>query len=126
MDDRAFCLPWDKNFALTPLGQTVVYGELRKIYSRLRFRSKIPLCVFCVSLRTVRRGGKFESDMSAEPGRKTAYSNDLRWRIVYQRIAMNLPLVKIAQNLNVAVSTVHRIYRLSTLTCLFSIKSTEP
>ena len=25
---------------------------------------------------------------------------------------MNLPLVKIAQNLNVAVSTVHRIYRL--------------
>ena len=33
--------------------------------------------------------------MSAEPGRKTAYSNDLRWRIVYQRIAMNLPLVKI-------------------------------
>ena len=32
MDDRAICLPWDKNFALTPLGQTVVYGELRKIY----------------------------------------------------------------------------------------------
>ena len=30
MDDRAFCLPWDKNFALTPLGQTVVYGELQK------------------------------------------------------------------------------------------------
>ena len=53
-----------------------------------------------------------ESVMSAEPGRKTAYSNDLRWRIVYQRIAMNLPFVKIAQNLNVAVSTVHRIYRL--------------
>ena len=50
-----------------------------------------------------------ESVMSAEPGRKTAYSNDLRWRIVYQRIAMNLPFVKIAQNLNIAVSTVHRI-----------------
>ena len=48
-----------------------------------------------------------DSVMSAEPGRKTAYSNDLRWRIVYQGIAMNLrmPLVKIAQN--VAVSTVH-------------------
>ena len=53
-----------------------------------------------------------ESVMSAEPGRKTAYSNDLSWRIVYQRIAMNLPFVKIAQNLNIAVSTVHRIYRL--------------
>ena len=36
------------------------------------------------------------------------YSNGLRWRIVYQGIAMNLPLVKIAQN--VAVSTVHRIH----------------
>ena len=53
-----------------------------------------------------------DSVISAEPGRKTAYSNDLRWRIVHQRIAMNLPLVKIAQNLNVAVSTVHHTYRL--------------
>ena len=32
MDDRAICLPWDKNFALTPLGQTVVYRELWEIY----------------------------------------------------------------------------------------------
>jgi len=30
MDDRAICLPWDRNFALTHLGQGVVYGELRK------------------------------------------------------------------------------------------------
>ena len=29
-------------------------------YSRLRSRSKIPLRVFCVSLRTLRRGGQFE------------------------------------------------------------------
>ena len=50
--------------------------------------------------------------MSAEPGRKKAYSSDLRWCIVYQRLAMNLPFEKIAQNLNVAVSTVHRTYRL--------------
>ena len=35
------------------------------------------------------------------------YSNDLRWRIVYQGIAINLPLVKIAQN--VAVSAVDGI-----------------
>ena len=79
--------------------------------------SKIPsrvFCVFCVSLRTPRIEAEglnsTDSVMSAEPGRKTAYSNDLRWRIVYQGIAMNLPLVKIAQN--IAVSTVHRIYRL--------------
>ena len=32
MDDSAICLPWDKNFALTPLRQTVVNRELRKIY----------------------------------------------------------------------------------------------
>ena len=30
MDDRAIHLPWDKNFVWTPLGQTVVYGELWK------------------------------------------------------------------------------------------------
>ena len=53
-----------------------------------------------------------DSLISAEPERKTAYSNDLRWRIVHQRIALNLPLVKIAQNLNVAISTVHHTYRL--------------
>ena len=35
MDETAICLPWDKNFILTPLGQTVVYEELR-IYKRMR------------------------------------------------------------------------------------------
>ena len=69
-------------------------------YSRLRFRSKIPSRVFCASLRNLHKfayahvqAGSLnstESVMSGEPGRKTAYSNDLRWRIVYQRIAINL------------------------------------
>ena len=36
MDDRAVSLPWDKKFVLTPLGQAVVYGELRKIYKRIQ------------------------------------------------------------------------------------------
>ena len=49
--------------------------------------------------------------MSAEPNRKKAYSADLRWRIVYQRIAMNLPFYKIARNLNIAASIAHRIYQ---------------
>ena len=83
--------------------------HVETVYSRLRFHSKIPSRVFYVSLRMPRRGGKFEQYRFSYI-RKTAYSNDLRWRIVYQRIAMNLPLVKIAQTLNVAVSTVHRIY----------------
>ncbi len=47
---------------------------------------------------------------SAEPNRKKAYSVDLRWRIVYQRIAINLPWKDIAKNLNIALSTAHRTY----------------
>ena len=36
MDDIATGLPWDKKFGLTPLRQTVVYGELLEIYKRIR------------------------------------------------------------------------------------------
>ena len=50
--------------------------------------------------------------MSAEPCRKKAYSSDLRWRIVYQCIAMHLPFEKIARNVNVATSTAHCIFKL--------------
>ena len=49
---------------------------------------------------------------SAEPGRKRAYGPELRWRVVYQRIGMNLGFESIAKNLNIAVSTAHRTYRL--------------
>ena len=55
---------------------------------------------------------EFEMAVSAEPCRKKAYSVDLRWRIVYQRIAINLPFTDIAKNLNVAVSTAYRTYRI--------------
>ncbi len=47
---------------------------------------------------------------SAEPNRKKAYSVDLRWRVVYQRIAVNLPFKDIAANLNIAISTAYRTY----------------
>lgn len=46
---------------------------------------------------------------SAEPGRKKAYAIDLRWRIIYQRLAQELPYQTIARNLNIATSTVHRL-----------------
>ena len=49
---------------------------------------------------------------SAEPGRKAAYSADIRWRIVWQRLSMDLCFVEIAERLNIAVSTAHRIYHL--------------
>ena len=48
--------------------------------------------------------------MSAEPGRKRAYSIDIRWRVVYQRIGMELHFYDIARRLNIATSTAHRIY----------------
>jgi len=41
MDDRTIRLPWDKNFVLTPLEQTEVHGELRKIYRNLQGNTEI-------------------------------------------------------------------------------------
>lgn len=55
---------------------------------------------------------EFELARSAEPYRKKAYSVDLRWRVVYQRIAINLPFDDFAKNLNIAASTAHRTYML--------------
>ena len=49
--------------------------------------------------------------MSAEPGHKKPYSTDIRLRVVYQRIGMSHTFQEIAKNLNVAVSTVYRIYK---------------
>ena len=48
---------------------------------------------------------------SAEPGRKAPYAADLRWRMIWQRIGMELPYRTIAANLNVALGTVHHINR---------------
>ena len=41
-----------------------------------------------------------------EPGQTKPYHEDLRWRIVWQRILSNLSIREISANLNVAVSTV--------------------
>ena len=49
---------------------------------------------------------------SAEPGRKKAYQEDLRWRIVYQKIALNYNFCKIAKHLNVSTATAYRVYKL--------------
>ena len=43
MDDRAICLPWDKNLVLTPLGQTIVYGKFTGIYKRIRRYPSVPI-----------------------------------------------------------------------------------
>jgi len=50
--------------------------------------------------------------MSAEPGRKAAYSSDLRWRIIWQRFGMQLCFRKVAENLNISPGTVYNICKL--------------
>ena len=52
-----------------------------------------------------------EMAFSAEPGRKMAYTDDLRWRIVWQRIAQEKPYRDIAKSLNISVGTVHNIWQ---------------
>ena len=49
---------------------------------------------------------------SAEPGRRKAYDCDLRWRMIYQRLARGLHYKDIARNLDVSTSTVYRTYKL--------------
>ena len=48
---------------------------------------------------------------SAEPGRKAAYSVDLRWRVVWQRIVSERSFRQIAQNLNIVHSTASVIFK---------------
>lgn len=50
--------------------------------------------------------------MSAEPGRKTAYSTDLRWRVIWQKLGMGLGYRQIAHHLNISVGTVYNTYKL--------------
>ena len=50
--------------------------------------------------------------MSAEPGRKAAYSVDLRWRVVWQRYGMELSFRQISANLNISSGTVHNVLKL--------------
>lgn len=50
--------------------------------------------------------------MSAKPGRTKSYSADIRNRIVWQKIAMDLSFRGISLNLNIAVGTAYNIYHL--------------
>ena len=48
--------------------------------------------------------------LSSERSRTLPYSNDIRWRMVWQRLSKNLTFSEIAERLNVSLSTVHRVY----------------
>ena len=49
---------------------------------------------------------------SCEPGRSFSYSEDLRWRIIWQKEVMGYTLKDIANNLNIDISTVWRLIKL--------------
>ena len=49
---------------------------------------------------------------SCEPKRSSAYSGDLRWRVVYQREGLELSYERIAANLSIDSSTAKRIVKL--------------
>ena len=53
---------------------------------------------------------------SIEPGRTTAYSKDLRWRIAWQHIAMGLKFIDIAKNLGISAGTACNIVKSFQLT----------
>ena len=50
--------------------------------------------------------------LSIEPGRSKAYSNDIRWRMVYKRCVLGLSCKEIGGQLNVDPSTVYRTVKL--------------
>ena len=50
--------------------------------------------------------------MSSEPWRTSPYSEDLRWKMVWQREILGLKYSRIARNLNVDESTVIRTLQL--------------
>ena len=46
---------------------------------------------------------------SSQPSRSSAYSEDLRWKIIWQRFSLELPVKSVARNLSIDESTVRRI-----------------
>jgi len=59
--------------------------------------------------RAVLNSAMMATGTSYERTRTNAYSEDLRWRIIYQRLALDYSLQRVADNLGVGVATVHRI-----------------
>ena len=49
---------------------------------------------------------------SAELDRKKAYSEDIRWRVVWQKIAFDYPYRDIAKNLSISTGTTYNTYKL--------------
>ena len=63
---------------------------------------------------------------SAEPGKTVAYSDDLRWRVVWQRLGKEKPFRDIAESLNIGLGTVHNIWRLFEHSGQVTAKKSQP
>ena len=63
---------------------------------------------------------------SAEPERKTAYSDDLRWRIVWLRLTRELSYREVAKSLCVSLGTVHNVWRKFVATGEVAAKNQPP
>ena len=50
---------------------------------------------------------------STEPSRRKPYSVDIRWRVVWQHIGMDLSFRSIACRLNISVGTAYKLFELT-------------
>ena len=98
-----------KNFRRRPL-PTKIKREILSTYTALSTK----LAIFCNVQRVMKvrmRIFKFLTSVtmaSCEPGRTSAYSEDLRWRMVWQREALGKKCKEVAANLCVDPATVSR------------------
>ena len=65
-----------------------------------------------MTLNSVRRYKRHvKQEMSAEPSRRRAYTPDIGWRVVWNRIGLDMTFGDIGRRLQIAPSTAHRLYK---------------
>ena len=83
--------------------------HIQGFYSILQKKKKPMRCACVYFLNRVVQVMAAMGSCACEPARKSAYSNDLRWRMVWQLEVLGYKLKRVASNLCVDMSTVHRI-----------------
>ena len=73
---------------------TAVFCNLARFVLRMR--------IFCIV--------KLARMTSSQPSRSSAYSEDLRWKIIWQRFSLELPVKSVARNLSIDESTVRHLH----------------
>ena len=72
-----------------------------------------PCVCACVNVAKITSCGHvqfFKMYSSVEPQRTAPYSNDIRWRIIWQKLGLGFSHRKIAKGLQISVSTAHHTY----------------